>query len=68
MLTPNIDDTGDKNLKGKDGVGVEENGGEPKGVEVVESGKHNLLMHVKPVYKSFRLLQQEEKCQKLLYF
>ena len=60
----NIDHTGDKNLKGEDGVGVEEDGCEPKGVEVVESGKHNLLVHIEPVHKSFTLLQ-EEKCQKL---
>ena len=42
-----------KNLKGEDGVGVEENGCQPEGVEVVEPGKHNLLVDVEPVYKSF---------------
>ena len=63
----NIDDTGDKNLKGEDGVGVEEDGWEPKGVEVVESGKNNLLVHIESVNKSFRLVQQV-KCQKSLYF
>ena len=55
----NIDRTGDKNLKGEDGVGVEENGSQPEGVEVVQSGKHNLLVDVEPVYKSFGLLQQQ---------
>ena len=63
----NINDNGDKNLKGEDGVGVEENGCEPKGVEVVESGKNNLLVHIESVNKSFRLVQQV-KCQKSLYF
>ena len=52
-----------KNLKGEDGVGVEENGCQPEGVEVVEPGKHNLLVDVEPVYKS--QLGQFEICVKL---
>ena len=49
-----IDNSDVENLKGEDGIGVEEYGGEPKGVEVVQSGKHHFLVHVEPacMYKS----------------
>ena len=50
----NIDRTGDKNLKGEDGVGVEENGSQPEGVEVVQSGKHHFLVHVEPACTKVR--------------
>ena len=49
-----IDNSDVENLKGEDGIGVEEYGGEPKGVEVVQSGKHHFLVHVEPACTKVR--------------
>ena len=62
-ICADIHDIDVENLKGEDGIGVEEYGGEPKGVEVVQAGKHNLLVHIEPACTKVRRCRKGAKNQ-----
>ena len=39
----------DDNLEGEDSVGVEKDGIEPEGVDLVQGRQHDFLVHIKPI-------------------